>query len=161
MIVTEFHARDLLIRTSDLVSSAQADARVLALRKDIVDHKADFATLARKDSQDDTTANDGGDMGWFTVDHWGTVVGKVLPTLKDGEISQPLQVPEGWLLVQRLGTRQADRTAQVQREQARMAIGSRKAEDAYNSFLRDLRSSAYVRIMLPEAAGTTAAAPQG
>ncbi len=161
VIVTEFHARDLLIRTSDLVSSAQADARVLALRKDIVDHKADFATLARKDSQDDTTANDGGDMGWFTVDHWGTVVGKVLPTLKDGEISQPLQVPEGWLLVQRLGTRQADRTAQVQREQARMAIGSRKAEDAYNSFLRDLRSSAYVRIMLPEAAGTTAAAPQG
>lgn len=157
VIVTEYHARDLLVRTSDLVSNAQAKARLEALRKQVVDGKADFADLARKDSQDETTANLGGDMGWFSGNQWGTVVADTLPGLKDGEVSQPLQVPEGWLLVQRLGERKVDQTAKVQREQARMAIGNRKAEEAYNNFLRDLRSSAYVRILLPEASGNSTA----
>ena len=151
VIVTEFHARDLLIRTSPTLDSTQAQAKIDALRKQIVDGKAQFADLARKDSQDESTANDGGNMGWFQPQQWGSVVAAALPKLKDNEISAPLQVPEGWLLIQRLGERKVDRTEQVQRDQARMAIGNRKAEDAYNNFLRDLRSTAYVRILLPGA----------
>ncbi len=151
VIVTEYHARDLLIKTSPTLDSAQAKAKIEALRQQIVSGKAHFAELARKDSQDDSTANVGGDMGWFQPQQWGAVVAAALPTLKDNEISTPLQVPEGWLLVQRLGQRTVDRTVQAQREQARMAIGNRKAEEAYNNFLRDLRASAYVRILLPGA----------
>ena len=150
VIVTEYHARDLLIKTSPTLDSNQAKAKIAALRAEAAAGKVSFADLARKDSQDDSTANDGGDMGWFQPQQWGQVVAEVLPKLKDNEISQPLQVPEGWLLIQRLGERQVNRTEQAMKEQARMAIGNRKAEDVYSNFLRDLRSSAYVRILLPE-----------
>ena len=152
VIVTEYHARDLLIRTSPTQDSRQAEARIDALRSEIISGKVRFAEVARKHSQDESTANDGGDMGWFPPQKWGAVVAQTLPTLKDNEISAPLKVPEGWLVIQRLGERKVDRTAEAERDQARMAIGNRKAEEAYNNFLRDLRSSAYVRILLPGAA---------
>ena len=46
--------------------------------------------------------------------------------------------------------RQSDLTDQIARDQARQAIGNRKAEQAYEDFLREMRSSAYVNILVPE-----------
>ncbi len=86
-------------------------------------------------------------MGWFTTKKWGSVIAKELPQLKDGKISPPLRVPNGWLIVQRLGSRQANITAKVRREQAHRAIATRKAEESYRNFLRDLRTQAYIRIL--------------
>ena len=158
-LITEYHARQILIKTSELVSSEQAQQKIAAIRKQIVDGKADFSVLAKMDSGDDTTANAGGDMGWFPADQFGTVVAQLLPTLKDNEISQPFQTPQGWHILQLLGSRQVDRTEAMQREQARQAIGNRKAEESYSDFLRDLRAQAYVRILLGGAGEAGTAAP--
>jgi peptidyl-prolyl cis-trans isomerase SurA len=45
-------------------------------------------------------------------------------------------------------------TTQVARDQARQAIGNRKADQAYEDFLRELRSSSYVKILVPELQGS-------
>ena len=158
-LITEYHARQILIKTSELVSSEQAQQKIAAIRKQIVDGKADFSVLAKMDSGDDTTANAGGDMGWFPAGQFGTVVAQLLPTLKDNDISQPFQTPQGWHILQLLGSRQVDRTEAMQREQARQAIGNRKAEESYSDFLRDLRAQAYVRILLGGAGEAGTAAP--
>ncbi len=149
-VVTEFHARQILIQPSELVTPAQAEQKARDLYTQLTTKKGDFAKLAKEDSDDDTTANAGGDMGWFTVDAWGTAVAQQLQQLKDGEVSQPFQTNQGWHLIERLGTRQADRTEEAQRNQARQAIGTRKAEQAYEDYLRELRSSSYVDIRIPE-----------
>ena len=115
----------------------------------IVDKKADFAKLAKENSDDDTTANAGGDMGWVAKDAWGTAIEQQLSTLSDKQVSQPFQTQAGWDIIQLIGTRQKDRTEDIERNQARQAIGNRKAEQAYDDFLRQLRSSAYVKIMVP------------
>ena len=46
----------------------------------------------------------------------------------------------------------------MQREEARNILFQRKAEDEYESFLRQMRSEAYVEIRLPGAEGAAATA---
>jgi len=148
-LVTEFHARQILIKPSELVTPAQAEQKARDIYDRIVNKHEDFAKLAKADSKDDTTANAGGDMGWFQQDAWGTAIGKALVELKDDEVSPPLQTGAGWHIVQRLGTRQSDLTDEIARNQARQSIGNRKAEQVYDDFLRDLRANAYIRVLLP------------
>lgn len=149
-MVTEYHARQILIRPSELLSPTQAQQKAQDLYNRIVNKHQDFAKLAKDNSNDDTTANAGGDMGWFQQSDWGELIGQKVDALKDGEISQPFQSEAGWHIVQRLGERSSDMTTQVARDQARQAIGNRKADQAYDDYLRELRSSSYVKILAPE-----------
>ncbi|MGN6329793.1 MAG: peptidylprolyl isomerase [Rhodanobacter sp.] len=149
-IVTEFHARQILIKPSELVTPAQAEQKARDLYERIVDKHEDFAKLAKEDSDDDTTANAGGDMDWFPQQAWGASIAAQLANLKDGEVSKPFQTQAGWHILQRLGTRQSDQTVELERNEARQAIGNRKAEQAYDDYLRDLRANAYVQIVAPE-----------
>ncbi len=148
-IVTEYHARQILIKPSELLSSAQAQQKAQDLYERIVDKHEDFAALAKKESKDDTTANLGGDMGWFQPNAWGSTIAAKLAGMKDGEVSQPFQTEVGWHILERLGSRQSDQTEEIARDQARQAIGNRKAEQVYEDFLRDLRSNAYIEILVP------------
>lgn len=149
-IVTEYHARHIMIKPSALVSDADAQTRINQIYHQIVDGHQDFATLAKKDSDDPNTANVGGDMGWFTHDDWGSDIGNLIATMQPGQVSQPFKSQDGaWHLVQMIGTRQSDKTTDIQREQARQAIATRKGAEAYEQFLRDLRSDAYIDIRLP------------
>lgn len=148
-VVTEYHARHILIKVNELTSSAEAKKTIEDIRHHIVDGHEDFAALAKKDSQDANTASAGGDMGWFPIDQYGSSVATQLATLKDGEVSQPFRSDLGWHIMQLEGTRQQDRTKEMKRQQAREVIRNRKAEQAYEDFLRQLRSEAFVEIRLP------------
>ncbi len=149
-MVTEYHARQILIKPSELVSPAQAEQKARDLYSRIVNKHEDFTTLAKDNSKDDTTANAGGDMGWFKQQDWGSTIAKELDGLKDNEVSQPFQSEAGWHVLQRLGSRQSDLTNEIARDQARQAIGNRKSEQVYDDYLRDMRSNAYVNVLVPE-----------
>jgi peptidyl-prolyl cis-trans isomerase SurA len=155
-VVTEYHARHILIKTGDLTSSDEAQRVVTDIRHRIVDGHEDFAAVAKHDSQDATTAGGGGDLGWFPLDQYGSRVAEAVSTLKDGEVSQPFQTEVGWHVLQRLGVREQDRTAEMKRDQAREVIRNRKAEELYENFLRQLRSESYVEVRLPGAESSTA-----
>jgi len=149
-VVQEFHARQILIRPSELMTPEQAHQKAEDLYNRIVNKHEDFAKLAKENSKDDTTANNGGDMGWFMLNDWGSTIAQQLGELKDDQVSQPFQSEAGWHILERLGSRQSDRTDEMERNQARQAIGNRKAEQAYDDYLREMRSSAYVNILVPE-----------
>lgn len=148
-VVTQYHARQILIKPSELVTPVQAHQKAKDLYQQLTEKKADFAELAKKESDDDTSANLGGNLDWFQLNEHGPIVAKVLSGLKDGEISQPFQTPVGWDIIQRLATRQQDVTEKAQRDKAHQAIATRKARAVYDNFLRDLRSRAYVNIRVP------------
>jgi len=151
-IVTEYHARHIMIKPNALVSEQDAQDRINAIYHAVVDDHADFAALAKKDSDDTTNANLGGDMGWFMRNDWGADIGNLVASMQSGQVSQPFKSQDGsWHLIQLLGERQADKTEDIQREQARQAIAARKGADAYEQFLRDMRSDAYIDVRLPGA----------
>ena len=160
-MVTEFHARQILIKPSELLTQAQAQQKAQDLYNRIVNKHEDFAALAKEFSKDDTTANLGGDMGWFQPDAWGQTISGKLAELKDGQVSPPFQSEAGWHLLERLGTRQSDQTVKIERDQARQAIGNRKSDQVYEDFLRDLRSNAYIHVLVPELRETSTSPADG
>lgn len=156
-LVTEYHARHILVRTTEIVSAAQAEKTVRELRARILAGE-DFAKLAKENSNDSMTANLGGDMGWFVQNGYGGKVAEMLEKTKIGELSEPFESSVGWHILEPLATRVEDKTSEAERDKARQTLGSRKSEEEYGSFLRQLRSEAYIEIRLPGAKGATGSA---
>jgi peptidyl-prolyl cis-trans isomerase SurA len=154
-IVREYNARHVLVRTSELVSADDALASVRNIRQR-VQAGEDFGALAREFSEDTTSANLGGDMGWFEIGAYGTRVAQVLESLSDGQLSEPFQTEVGWHVMERLGSRETDRTDDRVREQARETIRNRKSEEEYDAYLRQLRGESFVEIRLGGADGPAA-----
>jgi peptidyl-prolyl cis-trans isomerase SurA len=61
-----------------------------------------------------------------------------------------VRTPFGFHLLQVLERRTADANAERQRLQARQALRERKADEAYQEWLRQVRDRAYVEMRLDE-----------
>ena len=146
-IVTQTHARHILIRTDELTSDEAAQARLKDIRQRI-QGGADFAALARQYSNDAATANNGGDLGWVNPGSLVPAFEREMDKLKPGEISEPFQTQFGWHIVQVLGRRQRDNTDELRHARAEEAIRQRKIEEATQDWLRRLRDEAYVEYHL-------------
>lgn len=143
-VVTEYHARHILIKVGELTSNEDAQKTIADIRRRIVENHEDFGALAKKYSQDPNSVQAGGDLAWFQLDQFGPSVSTQLTGLKDNEISQPFQTEGGWDIIQRLGTREKDVTDTAKREHARDVLRNRKADEEYEDFLRQVRSESYV-----------------
>ncbi len=97
-------------------------------------------------------------MGWFQAGAFGTRVAQVIESLSDGQLSEPFQTEVGWHLLQRLGTRDTDRTVEMAREQARDIIRNRKSDEEYETFLRQMKAESYIENRLT-GTGTTTGEP--
>ncbi len=155
-MVTEYHARHILLKPSELVSMSEAHAKAEAVHAKIAAGE-DFEKAAKENSQDEPTARLGGDLGWFSGTAYGSRIAEQLQNLHPGEVSQPFETDAGWHILQLVDTRNVDKASELQRDQARNILYQRKAEDEYEAFLRQLRSEAYVEIRLP--GGNEAAHP--
>jgi peptidyl-prolyl cis-trans isomerase SurA len=141
--ITQYHAQDIMVAVNDIVPDEVARQKIEALR-DRIAKGEDFGKVAKEASDDTQTRAQGGDMGWFAADAWGTAIGAQMKQLADGQVSAPFKSEVGYHLVKRLGTREQDVTDENRRNQAREIIGQRKAEESYERFLRQLRAEAYV-----------------
>ena len=146
-VVTQTHARHILIRPNELVSDEDAAIRLQQLISRVQDGE-NFGDLARSHSDDRTSAINGGDLGW-------TNPGDLIPkfeqraaALEPGEVSKPFKTQFGWHVVQVLERRQHDNTDEIARNQARQQIRERKIEEEGQAWLRQLRDSAYVEYRL-------------
>ena len=154
VVVKEYHARHIMIVINELITAREAMDQITDIKLRL-DKGEDFAALAKEYSDDPTTANLGGDMGWFPPEAFGERVAQTLNALKQDEISVPFQTEAGWHIVQLLGTRESDRTEEAIREEARAKIHQQKAELEIDRTLRQFRDEAFVEIRLPGEASTS------
>jgi peptidyl-prolyl cis-trans isomerase SurA len=147
VMATEYHARHIMIETNDLVSPRQAMERIREIHKQLSDG-ADFAELARENSNDVSSANLGGDMGWFMPQSYGDRMEQTLAALQDGEISEPFQTETGWHILERLGKREKDVTVESIRNAARNNLQQQKTDIELEKFLQEMRDEAFVEIRL-------------
>jgi len=148
VIVQQTHARHILIRTNELVSESEARARLVGL-KERLENQADFASLARANSEDGSAAK-GGDLGWLSPADTVPEFERAMNALKPGEISLPIKTPFGWHLIQVIERRNEDMSRERQRLAARRALRARKSEEAYQEWVRQLRDRTYVELRLEE-----------
>ena len=149
-MVTQTHARHILLTTSGQRSDAEARQQLEQLRQRIK-AGADFAALARADSDDKASGARGGDLGWVMPGMLVPQFEQEMDRLQPGEISPPFQTQFGWHIVQVLERRQVQGSADSERARIREALFRRRADEEWDLQLRRLRDEAYVEIRLPPA----------
>jgi len=147
-LVEQTHARHILVKTSEIVSEADARRKLNNLRERIV-NGADFGELAKLNS-DDASSIRGGDLGWIYPGDTVPEFERAMNSLKVGQLSEPFVTPFGWHLLQVLERRQADVSGERKRQEARLILRERKADEAYQEWLRQLRDRAFVEYRLDE-----------
>lgn len=149
--LTEYNARHILIRVTELQDVAAAKAMIDTLRARIAGG-ADFEEMARGSTEDANSRSQGGDLGWFEANDFGPEFAQAVTATSDGQVSAPFRTEAGWHIVQRIGSRQTDAGNATQRAQVRETIGRRKLEEEYNRYLQELRGEAYVSFRIDDPA---------
>ena len=146
-IVKQTKARHILIKANDDVSIEQAKIRLQQLKQRIEDGE-DFAVLAMAHSQDKTSAQLGGDLGWVNP---GTMVKefeKIMDDLSAGQMTGPFQTRFGWHLLQVQQRRKHDDSENFKQNKTRELIRQRKLEPALENWLRRIRDEAFVEVRI-------------
>lgn len=140
--IKQTRARHILIKVNELVSADEARRRMIGL-KERLDNGASFAELARLYSND-LSATKGGDLGWLYQGDTVPDFERAMDALKINQISEPIQSPFGFHLIQVLERRTEDASAERKRLTARQVLRERKSDEAYQDWIRQLRDRAYV-----------------
>jgi len=147
-VVDQTHARHILIRVNELTSEADAKAKIDRL-KDRLDSGAKFEDLAKLNSEDATAAK-GGDLGWLSPGDTVAEFQDAMNKLALSQVSAPVRTSFGWHLIEVLERRKQDVTIERERTEAQLAIRQRKADEAFQDWVRQTRDRAYVEIRLDD-----------
>ncbi len=105
---------------------AKQESKIRDLAKQLKANPADFPVLARSHSEEKTSAQNGGEIGWLPENQIQPEILKALPKLKTGSLSDPIQLPDGWHLIKLIETREPT-TATL--DQVRPQLIARLRED--------------------------------
>jgi len=151
MPVQQTRARHILIRTTEVLNNDQVRQRLADIRQRLV-NGVSFADMARQYSNDGS-APQGGELGWLSPGETVPEFERAMDNLQPGQLSEPVQTPFGWHLIQVEERRTQDVSGERQRLTTRQALRDRKIDQAYEDWARQLRDKAYVEIRLDPPAG--------
>ncbi len=148
LVIEQTHARHILIKLSEVTTEKEGKLKMDSI-KERLDNGEKFEVLARQFSED-TTASNGGDLGWVNPGDTVPQFEKAMNELKYNEISAPVRSQFGWHVIQVIERRKQDMSKEAARLKARQEIRTRKADEAYQDWIRELRDRAYVELKLED-----------
>ncbi len=148
LVIQQTHARHILIKLSEIMSEKDGKLKIDGI-KERLDNGEKFEALARQYSED-STASSGGDLNWVNPGDTVPQFEKAMNELKDLQISMPVLTQFGWHLIQVIERRSQDMSKEAARLKARQEIRAKKADEAYQDWIRELRDRAYVEIRLED-----------
>ena len=148
LVIQQTHARHILIKLSEIMSEKDGKLKIDGI-KERLDNGEKFEALARQYSED-STASTGGDLNWVNPGDTVPQFEKAMNELKDLQISMPVLTQFGWHLIQVIERRSQDMSKEAARLKARQEIRAKKADEAYQDWIRELRDRAYVEIRLED-----------
>ena len=137
------HLRQILIKADALYPDNAIEDQLTIYRTQLIDGQNDFESLAKRHSEDLTTAYAGGDMGWVDSSMLPQELTPLLASLAPGEVSLPIKSDFGWHLVQRVSESDSLDTAQL-RAQIRQHLRQQKYEDKLNDYQQRLIAEAVI-----------------
>jgi peptidyl-prolyl cis-trans isomerase SurA len=141
--IPQTRARHILLQVTPQQSEAAAVEKLAAFKRRIQAGQADFAALARENSTDGS-ARQGGDLGWTNPGMFVPEFEKTMNSLAVNEVSDPVVSRFGVHLIQVTERREAQLTAREQRDAARNVLREKKMEEAYLTWVQEVRGKAYV-----------------
>lgn len=141
-------SRHILLVPNAQLSESQARQKLADFKKQVVSGKADFAVLAKENSQDGSAAQ-GGELGWASPGMFVPEFESAMNRLAPGEVSDPVVSRFGMHLIQLLERRKATLTKAQQRDAVRALLREKKYDDAYRTWAQELRGRTYVELREP------------
>ncbi|MDO6681933.1 MULTISPECIES: peptidylprolyl isomerase [unclassified Oceanobacter] len=147
-MITQYQVRHILVSPNELRSESDTETLINQLYQRLQQGQ-DFAVLAKEFSDDPGSGAAGGDLGWVSP---GAMVPEFDTTMQQsqvGHISAPFETQFGWHILQVQDQRQSDIGKEMQRNQVRQLLYSRRFEEELPLWLRKIRTEAYVDIKEP------------
>ena len=145
--VEEVNARHIPIKPTVILSEERAEQMLKDFREQVLAGEANFEDLAKEHSVDPGSAMKGGDLGWSDPNVYVPAFKNALAKLEKNEIPQPFRSMHGWHLVQLIDKRVGDVTEKLKTEKAYQLLFQRKYAEERDSWLREMRDSAFVEIV--------------
>jgi len=138
-------ARHILLRPSAQLTAEVAARRLAEFKRQIETGQAKFEVLAKANSEDGS-AEAGGDLGWMGAGGFVPEFEEAMNALPLNGISPPIMSRFGVHLIQVLERRTVEVEMKQLRDQARGALREQKYDEAYQEWVKDLRSKAFVEV---------------
>ena len=126
------------IKASHILVADEAAAKKL---KKQLDKGADFAKLAKKNSTDTSSAENGGELGWFGPDEMVGAFTDAAYSMKKGEVSDPVKSDYGYHIIKVEDTRdkKVDGTLDEKKDEikAKLQLAKAKEEDPNQTKLQE------------------------
>lgn len=84
---------------ADAAATAKAQARLEAVKKKLDEKQADFAAIAKAESDEKTSAANGGEIGWLTEAQIQPDIREAALKLVAGQVSGPVRRDDGWHII--------------------------------------------------------------
>jgi peptidyl-prolyl cis-trans isomerase SurA len=140
-------ARHILITPNEIIGDETARQQLMDAYERIRDGE-DFGELAKLLSDDPSTSNSGGELGWAGPGSFVPEFQATIDTLEIGEMSEPFRSQFGWHVVEVLDRRTYDNTEDLKEENCALRIRNGKTEEETQLWARRLRDEAYVDIRM-------------
>ncbi len=147
-VVEQNKVRHILVRVNELVGENEAKAKIERLKERIAGGTK-FEEIAKLNSED-TSASRGGELGWISPGDTVAEFEAAMKSAKPNAVVGPIRTQFGFHLIEVMERRSQDVTAEKTRQAARSAIRDRKSDEAYQSWLREVRDRATVEIRLAD-----------
>lgn len=144
-LIDQYNVRHILIMPSETVTDAQAEARIKDIYQQLQDG-ADFAELAKQESDDAVSGSAGGDLGWVRRGQMVPAFEQAMLAARVGELKGPFRSRFGWHILQVIEKGQKDIGDEVKANQARQSIYMRKFDVELQAWLREVRDEAFVEL---------------
>ena len=144
-MIPQYKTRHILISPNELLPMAQVASRISNLKKRFdLEGDDNFAQIARTNSDDRTSALQGGDLGWVSEGEMVPEFEEIMTAIDIGMVSPPFESEFGFHILQVTETRNFDGTEAIRRDRGRRAIRQQKLDERRQYWLRRLRDEAYV-----------------
>jgi peptidyl-prolyl cis-trans isomerase SurA len=142
-LVSQVRARHILMKPNEVEDDQTVQQKLTQIRDRVLKGES-FEAIASVNSEDTGSAASGGDLGWVGPGTFVPEFEAQLDKLNENEISQPFKTQFGWHIVQLLGRRTYDASADVTRNRCVMQLREARADEETEIWLRRLRDEAFV-----------------
>ena len=142
-VVQQTRARHILLKATPTLPAAEAKRKLAEIKAKIDSKAATFEDMARQNSVDGSAAK-GGDLGWLEPEDVVPEFTAAMDALQPGQVSDVVETPFGFHLIQVLERKSQDVSKDRERLQARQVIRERKLGEAFEDWARQVRDRAYV-----------------
>ncbi|MFP4639900.1 MAG: peptidylprolyl isomerase [Guyparkeria sp.] len=148
--VTEYRTDHVLLRPQGDRDPEATRELAERLRQRVIDGEATFGEVAQEFSDDPGSAQRGGDLGWSNPEELDPAFAEMMQSVDRDEISPVFESQFGFHFLRVNDRRVRDISGEDLRNQARNAIGERRADEELTKYTRRLRSEAYIENRLSD-----------